>query len=135
MIEEKKKINFEAVGRNVLIELEKSEERIVKTLDSKTDNIIEPTEAILIVSISKLGTEETGLKEGDFIYLDSGAFVEVRFMTEKKSYALIQLNEIAGRAPQGFDRKAWEEKKDKEKSKILTGKEAMKKNVKGVSAY
>lgn len=130
---EQSEINFVAIGRNVLIELEKPKNRIVQTLDQKDEDVIESDEAVRIASISEEGIKACGLKVGDWVYIDVNPIERV--VTEDKRYATIQIHEIVGYAPNGFDRETWEKNREANQKKIISAKAIMRKNSKGVSAH
>ena len=117
---EKEKINFKAIGRNILIELGRTETRngIVLPQQTKNSDLLEQDEAFKIKAISDEGMETTGLEVGQYIYLTAYAKPGIKFEKYGKRFALIEVSDIAGFAPDGFDRKSWSKEKEEDKKKL-----------------
>jgi len=114
--------NYDVLGRNVLIDIGASVSKggIVSPDQSKEAGKLAADEAFKVVCISDDGIEALQLnvddiEKGYYIYLHPHSLPVFRFEKKGRRYALIEIQDIAGFAPDGFDRDLWLLEKEKEK--------------------
>lgn len=112
-----KELNFKAIGRTLLIELNRTETKngIILPQQSEAVNIIDTDEAFRVMSISDDGIKSSGVLAGDYVYLTPHCSPKYKFTHNNKRYATMEIHEIAGLAPNGFDMEAWTKKKENER--------------------
>ena len=109
-------INFKAIGRSLLINLGSTTTTggIIMPDQAKMETILQPDEPFEIVSMSEQGEKALGLAVGAFVYLTPFAAPTQLFMTDTNRYAHINIEDVSGYAPDGFNREEWlKERKDR----------------------
>ena len=118
-------LNYEVQGRNLLVDVGAvvSKGGIIAPEQSRDKGgAVAGDEAIRVVSISKIGMEALGVTpeqvdKGLWVYLTQFAIPAIRFEHNNRNYALMDVNEVAAFAPNGFNREEWLKEKEEEKQR------------------